>query len=370
MLIVCPSCSSRYNLPDDKIGPEGRHVRCSACASEWFVGAAAPGPVEKAADTSADGLAHADVQADLDEWAKEVARAAEADVGVAMEFTPTVGPDWTPPPAAAADDGDEPGAAMDVAAAADLMDQADGETPASADEPDEPGADQGQTDTAAKAAALAALASAQGRPKGWRRFLPFGGKTASVPPKTASAPAARRAAAAPRPVKIGPAKIGPVKRGRGKSGSGGLKGLFKPIAAAAVGCALIAGAIILRADIVRRAPSAAPVFAAIGLPVNVVGLSFSDVRSHLVAEADGRFLIVEGRVSNVDHDQVRVPPIEVRLRDAGQRTVYTWTTEPPRSTLRPGEALHFRTRLATPPESGRDVEVVFGQRARNAAAQR
>jgi predicted Zn finger-like uncharacterized protein len=47
MLIVCPSCASEYSLDPDRIGPEGRTVRCAACREPWFVAKPAapePGP--------------------------------------------------------------------------------------------------------------------------------------------------------------------------------------------------------------------------------------------------------------------------------------------------------------------------------------
>lgn len=37
MLIVCPSCASRYELDAAKLGPEGRKVRCANCKTSWHV---------------------------------------------------------------------------------------------------------------------------------------------------------------------------------------------------------------------------------------------------------------------------------------------------------------------------------------------
>lgn len=35
MIIACPNCGKRYLIPDDKIGPTGRAVRCVACGTGW-----------------------------------------------------------------------------------------------------------------------------------------------------------------------------------------------------------------------------------------------------------------------------------------------------------------------------------------------
>lgn len=38
MILQCPACEARYNIPDNALGPGGRNVRCKQCHHEWHAG--------------------------------------------------------------------------------------------------------------------------------------------------------------------------------------------------------------------------------------------------------------------------------------------------------------------------------------------
>ncbi|WP_353181796.1 zinc-ribbon domain-containing protein [Bosea sp. (in: a-proteobacteria)] len=149
------------------------------------------------------------------------------------------------------------------------------------------------------------------------------------------------------------------KPGRAEAGMIARRGVALPAAAALAGAALLAGLAWQRNLVVRALPQLAGVFEGVGLPVNVRGLSLSAVESGLVEDGPNRFLVVEGDVTNIAKGRTPVPRILVSVRDEAGQTLYSWTTEPPRSVLEPAELVRFRARLASPPEKGRSVQVRF-----------
>lgn len=40
MIIACPACGTRYDIPDTAIGPQGRKLKCAACGHGWHADAA------------------------------------------------------------------------------------------------------------------------------------------------------------------------------------------------------------------------------------------------------------------------------------------------------------------------------------------
>ena len=118
----------------------------------------------------------------------------------------------------------------------------------------------------------------------------------------------------------------------------------------------------LRADVVRLAPQTAALYAALGLEVNVRGLDFRNVKSSSEMHEGMPVLVVEGAIVNVAKNGVEVPRMRFAVRNESGLEVYAWTAQPAQPTLSAGEALPFRTRLASPPGDTHDVFVRFFNR--------
>jgi predicted Zn finger-like uncharacterized protein len=123
--------------------------------------------------------------------------------------------------------------------------------------------------------------------------------------------------------------------------------------------AILLGALNWRAAVVRHFPQTASLYAAIGLPVNLRGLFFQDVKSRNEFEDGTNVLVVEGTVVNLTTRTLDVPRLRFALRNASGHEVYAWTAQPAKPTLGSGNGLPFRARLASPPADGRDVIVRF-----------
>jgi predicted Zn finger-like uncharacterized protein len=114
-----------------------------------------------------------------------------------------------------------------------------------------------------------------------------------------------------------------------------------------------------RNDVVRSLPQTASLFAAIGLPVNLRGLKFANVRISKEAQDGTSTLTVAGVILSEVGKAVEVPRLRFAARNATGQEVYTWTLPPPRSILGPGERLEFRSQIPAPPAEASDVLVRF-----------
>ena len=118
-------------------------------------------------------------------------------------------------------------------------------------------------------------------------------------------------------------------------------------------------AIGLRATVVRAAPELAGLYAAIGLPVNLRGLEFTEIKTTHEIQDGIPVLVIEGEVMNVTRQPVEVPRLRLAVLGPDARELYAWTALLPRSVLPEGEKLSFRSRLASPPAEGKQVLVRF-----------
>jgi predicted Zn finger-like uncharacterized protein len=138
----------------------------------------------------------------------------------------------------------------------------------------------------------------------------------------------------------------------------GMPSISLPVACAAMG-ALVLALIIWRADVVRLLPQTATFYQMVGLDVNLRGLAFKDIK--ITNEtADGKpVLVIEGMIVGETKEPVELPRLRFSVRDEQGAEIYAWNAVLEQPMLKPGERAYFKSRLASPPPEGRNIDVRF-----------
>lgn len=291
MLIVCPSCSTAYQIKLAALGEAGRTVRCASCKNTWF---ATPDSAIMEAET------------------------ALVPVVASASASPAAAPPEPQPPATqppARDQFDEP-ANFAV-------------------ETFQPSEEATSTTPVIDAPPLV--------PQGATEASPF----APAEPENVETIAARRA------------RQKYSERNQTRSGWRMIASMPVLITVLLL---IVLGALQWRVALVRQFPQTASLFATIGMPVNLRGLNFMDVKSRSELVDGAMVLVVEGTIVNLTPKTLDVPRLRLALRNATGHEVYSWTSLPTQTLLRSGDGLPFRSRLASPPPDGRDVIVRFFSR--------
>ena len=97
----------------------------------------------------------------------------------------------------------------------------------------------------------------------------------------------------------------------------------------------------------------------VGLEVNLRGLMFKDVK--ITSETvDGKpVLVIEGVITGEASKPVELPRLRFSVRDAQGAEIYAWNAVLEQPVLKPGERAWFKSRLASPPPEGRNIDVRF-----------
>jgi predicted Zn finger-like uncharacterized protein len=138
----------------------------------------------------------------------------------------------------------------------------------------------------------------------------------------------------------------------------GLPSVGAPVACVAMG-ALIVALIFWRTDVVRLLPQTATFYKMVGLEVNLRGLAFKDIK--ITNETvDGKpVLVIEGMIVGETKKPVELPRLRFSVRDEQGAEIYAWNAVLEQPVLKPGERAYFKSRLASPPPEGRNIDVRF-----------
>jgi predicted Zn finger-like uncharacterized protein len=134
-----------------------------------------------------------------------------------------------------------------------------------------------------------------------------------------------------------------------------------PSACAAMG-ALVLALLIWRVDVVRLLPQTAAFYKMVGLDINLRGLMIKDVKITSESVEGKPVLVIEGVITGESRKPVELPRLRFSVRDAQGAEIYAWNTVLEQAVLKPGEKAWFKSRLASPPPEGRNIDVRFFSR--------
>jgi predicted Zn finger-like uncharacterized protein len=139
--------------------------------------------------------------------------------------------------------------------------------------------------------------------------------------------------------------------------------LARPMVSPATICAamgaLVVALMIWRTDVVRLLPQTAAFYKLVGLDVNLRGLLFKDVRITNENVEGKPVLVIEGVIIGESRKPVELPRLRFSVRDAQGAEIYAWNAVLEQPVLKPGEKAWFKSRLASPPPEGRNIDVRF-----------
>jgi predicted Zn finger-like uncharacterized protein len=138
----------------------------------------------------------------------------------------------------------------------------------------------------------------------------------------------------------------------------GLPAVSLATVCAAMG-ALVVALLIWRSDVVRLLPQTAAFYKMVGLDVNLRGLLFKDVRVTSENVEGKQVLVIEGVIVGQAKKPVELPRLRFSVRDAQGAEIYAWNAVLEQAVLKPGEKAWFKSRLASPPPEGRNIDVRF-----------
>lgn len=138
-------------------------------------------------------------------------------------------------------------------------------------------------------------------------------------------------------------------------------------AAASLVVALVAGAIVLRSQVVKFWPKSQAAYAGLGLPVNSVGLVIEGVQATPTFLGGRPVLSVTGDIRNVKGEPVNSPALRVNLLNRAGQPISAKIVRPLDPRVPAGATRHFAIAISDPPSNAHDLEVVFDAARQTAA---
>jgi len=123
--------------------------------------------------------------------------------------------------------------------------------------------------------------------------------------------------------------------------------------------ALAGSALVFRTDVVRILPGTAGVYAAIGLPVNRLGLVIEAVSAEPTLQEGHAALAVFGVIRNIEDRSIASPPLRIALYNGRGQRLEGRTATAANLRIPAGAKRRFAVALLDPPLAATNLEVGF-----------
>ena len=111
--------------------------------------------------------------------------------------------------------------------------------------------------------------------------------------------------------------------------------------------------------VVGIAPITVRAYDAAGYSVNIYGLEVRRIEQQHAIVDGVRVLTIKGEITNISNAAQKIPWLRFGLDDGDKLEVYSWTLDTGARPLRAGETTNFVTRVASPPETAKNVQIRF-----------
>jgi len=139
---------------------------------------------------------------------------------------------------------------------------------------------------------------------------------------------------------------------------------------AGVMAVVVVAALIFRIDVVKILPGSAGAYAAVGLPVNTVGLVIDSgsIKAQPVMQDGHAAVTITGAIRNITEHEVLAPPLRVELLNKQEKRVAGQLAAAADAKIPPGEVRHFSITFLNPPRTAKDLQIGFATEAGAAKA--
>jgi predicted Zn finger-like uncharacterized protein len=121
----------------------------------------------------------------------------------------------------------------------------------------------------------------------------------------------------------------------------------------------VAAAAAFPEHVVALAPVTVRAYDAAGYSVNIYGLEVRRIEQQHAVVNGTRILTIKGEITNISNNSQKLPWLRFGLKDGTHAEVYSWTLDTGARPLRAGETTNFVTRVASPPETAKNVQIRF-----------